>query len=407
MSNPFQVLWYLRQADGPFPWKRDGRYPLDHERVRELAKLVDELGFYGALTVGHAPFIEISSLIPLTHRMRFLIPVYPGVIPPALLAYQARLFDELSGGRLLINQVNGTNPILNRLGVHLPNDERYLMSEEYFELFKRLYRGDQTAFKGKYFDIGPAAVNRTLVDDLHAPIQSPHTPVWGSGASFAGIRHAGHVLDTYLTYLHHPTQLRSQIEKARGYARERGRLGLRVGTLANIIVRETEEEAWTQAQWLLDQTGAEHLLDQINARLKFRELIPQGLAGVEIESQEIRGQVDRLIAGTVPSARSLETYPNIWSGPSTWSALDILGRGWGSYLVGSAEQVAARMNELRSTLGIDVFILAGWPLAEEAKTIARLLFPLLDLDTDSPILGDPSTAPIGSTLSPSVHFATI
>ncbi|CAN7319748.1 LLM class flavin-dependent oxidoreductase [Caballeronia sp. LjRoot34] len=391
MANPMQILWYLRHNDGPYPWKPEGAFEPDHNRVVHLAKTVDRLGFYGALTVGESPFIETATLVPLTERMRFLIPIYPGVYPPALLVKQAQTFDELSGGRLLFNQVNGTDSILPQFGIYESGAGRYKISAEYWKVFKQLYAGEIAEYDGKFFKFGAPPHARTLTEGKPRLVQYPHTPVWGSGASPGGIRHAGEVLDTYLTYLHDPAKLGRQIAAAREVAASFGRT-LRAGTLANIIVRETEEEAWDHARWLLEQTGAETIVKQIDARLRHREFDAGGFAGLQSDDPLIQRRIDALRAGRLPDVRELESAPNIWSGPASWSAVDILDKGWGAYLVGSAENVAARMKALQRDIGIDVFILAGWPLTEEAERIASLLLPLLELDTSLPDLRP--TAPV-------------
>ena len=55
--------------------------------------------------------------------------------------------------------------------------------------------------------------------------------------------------------------------------------------------------------------------------------------------------------------------------------------GAGTALVGSAETVAARMLEYRE-LGIETFILSGYPHLEEAFRVAELLFARLPLTHD-------------------------
>ncbi|MCS5517403.1 hypothetical protein NWF32_28685 [Pseudomonas qingdaonensis] len=67
-----------------------------------------------------------------------------------------------------------------------------------------------------------------------------------------------------------------------------------------------------------------------------------------------------------------------WTGPSLFG-FDILGPSSGTYLVGSAEQVAERIREYQQQ-GTSAFILSGFPLIDEAHRVADLLFPLLELD---------------------------
>jgi alkanesulfonate monooxygenase SsuD/methylene tetrahydromethanopterin reductase-like flavin-dependent oxidoreductase (luciferase family) len=59
--------------------------------------------------------------------------------------------------------------------------------------------------------------------------------------------------------------------------------------------------------------------------------------------------------------------------------------GAGTALVGDAKTVAERMLEY-ADLGIETFILSGYPHLEEAYRVAELLFPLLPLsrDTETP-----------------------
>ena len=66
----------------------------------------------------------------------------------------------------------------------------------------------------------------------------------------------------------------------------------------------------------------------------------------------------------------LEVSPNLWAG------VGLVRGGAGTALVGDPETVSARLLEYAS-LGIDTFILSGYPHLEEAYRVAELLFPLL------------------------------
>jgi len=411
MPNPLKILWYINPSDGPYPWHPDGQLPYDKHRIRDIAIAADRAGYYGALTVGRNPFIEIASFIPLTQTLRYLIPVYPGQYNPAALVSLAQTFDELSEGRLLFNQVNGTDLILPQFGIDVPSDERYELSAEYWSVVKKLYNGEIGGHDGKYFKFGPPPPPRGK-GDREVLVQDPHTPVWGSGASPAGREHAGKVLDTYLTYLHRPDRLGEQIEAARAVARRHGRT-LPAGTLANIIVRKTEQEAWDHAQHILEKTGAANIVRQIEGRLGLgRYNVALGTRKIptfnDLNSDDpvIQRRIDALRSGRLPDLQDLVSHPNVWSGPNGWGALDILDQGWGGYFVGSAENVAARIKEYQDKLDIDAFILAGWPLRDEAQKVADLLFPLLDLDTSRPRLGPVKSFGQYAQFSPDAKLAS-
>jgi alkanesulfonate monooxygenase len=68
----------------------------------------------------------------------------------------------------------------------------------------------------------------------------------------------------------------------------------------------------------------------------------------------------------------LEISPNLWAG------VGLLRGGAGTALVGDPQTVAARMKEYMA-LGIDTFIMSGYPHLEEAYRFAELVFPLLPL----------------------------
>jgi alkanesulfonate monooxygenase len=66
----------------------------------------------------------------------------------------------------------------------------------------------------------------------------------------------------------------------------------------------------------------------------------------------------------------LEVSPNLWAG------VGLVRGGAGTALVGDPATVAARMREY-AELGIETFILSGYPHLEESYRFAELVFPLL------------------------------
>jgi alkanesulfonate monooxygenase len=72
--------------------------------------------------------------------------------------------------------------------------------------------------------------------------------------------------------------------------------------------------------------------------------------------------------------QGLEVAPNLWAG------VGLVRGGAGTALVGSPQQVADRIQEY-AELGLEYFVLSGYPHLEEAYRFAELVFPLLPLAT--------------------------
>jgi alkanesulfonate monooxygenase len=127
----------------------------------------------------------------------------------------------------------------------------------------------------------------------------------------------------------------------------------------HIIVRETTEEAWRAANELI-----QYLDDETVANAQ------KSLARFDSEGQK------RMSALHGGSRDKLEISPNLWAG------VGLVRGGAGTALVGDPETVAQRLLEY-SDLGIETFILSGYPHLEESYRVAELLFPLLPVVTAS------------------------
>ena len=367
-GNP-AFLWYINPTDGEVPWEPEQRVTPSFDVIRHQARTLDRLGFYGALTTAREPI----ALIGDTTDLRFLIPCYPGVKPPALMAEEAQVFDQYSGGRLIINQVNGADPVLRRYGQFTPKAERYRLSSEYWSKVKDLYLDDTDAYEGEFF-----SYDKRYKPAIPGPRQPGGLPIWGTGASPEGIEHAVDVLDVYLSFMSEPDALTALFDKVRTAAAERRRT-LRFGVLASVIVRETEEEAWDRFEWQLAQTRPETVLATADRNLK--SFGYPGLDDLTSDDPQVLARIEALRSGKLPDRSALEFAPNMAAGLTTWTAaeppFDIAGKGTGTYFVGSAENVAKAMRSVGEQAGVDAWILSGWPLAREAEIAAELLLPLL------------------------------
>ena len=184
---------------------------------------------------------------------------------------------------------------------------------------------------------------------------------------------ARHV-DHYLTWGEPPTAVAEKIAAARRAASNQGRR-LRFGIRLHVVVRETNDEAWTAAETLI-----RHVTDGTAAAAQ-KMLARHDSAGQRrMLGLQRNGASDR-------SRAALEISPNLWAG------VGLVRGGAGTALVGDADTVAARMKEY-ADVGIETFILSGYPHLEEAYRVAELLFPRLPLthDQDAGTLSRPTHA---------------
>lgn len=370
MQHP-DILWYIGANDGAVPWDPAQRDEPSFQALRHQARTLDRLGFYGALTTAR----EAVALVGDTERLRFVVPEYPGVKPPVLMAEQAQVFDHYSGGRLIFNQVNGADPVLARYGQFHSKQARYARSIEYWTQVRNLYLDDAEAFSGEHFEYGPQ-----FKPSIPGPRQEGGVPIWGTGASPEGIDHAAKVLDAYLTFMCPTAAMVTLFDKVRKAAADEGRT-MKFGVLASVIVRETEEQAWEYFERQLARTSPETVLATADRNLTSFGFDP--LATLTSDNSQVQARIDALRAGRLPTRAELEFAPNMAAGLTTWTTAEppfaVAGKGTGTYFVGSADNVAERISEITDLAGIDYWILSGWPLASEAENVARLLFPRLGI----------------------------
>jgi alkanesulfonate monooxygenase len=350
------VFWFLpTHGDGHFLGTAEGGRAITFGYLRQIAQAADELGFGGVLlptgSTCEDAWITAATLIPETQRLKFLVAVRPGITPPAVAARMASTFDRLSAGRLLVNVVTGGDPLqLSGDGVFLSHDERYAMTDEFLTVWRRLMTGGSVDFDGQYLKAAGAQL-------LLPPVQTPYPALYFGGTSEPAREIAARHADMYLTWGEQPPDVADKIADVRRRAACLGRT-LRYGIRLHVIVRETDSAAWAAAEDLIG-----HLDDAVVARAQ------ANFARFDSEGQ--RRQSTLLTAnGGVRSRESLEIAPNLWAG------VGLVRHGAGTALVGDPDTVAARMHEY-AAMGIDTFILSGYPHLEEAYRVAELLFPRL------------------------------
>jgi alkanesulfonate monooxygenase len=356
-----KVFWFIpTHGDSRYLGTSHGGRVLDLGYLQQVAAAVDNLGFYGALLpTGRScedAWVTASFLAANTKRMRFLVAVRPGLVSPSLAARMAATFDRLSNGRILINVVTGGDPVeLAGDGLFVDHDTRYKITDEFLTIWRSILANQgEVNFEGEELRVRGAKL-------LYPAVQRPYPALYFGGSSDGGIDVAAKHVDYYLTWGEPLAQVKEKLTKAHNYAYAKYGRTLKFGIRLHIIVRETEEEAWRDADHLISQ-----LTDSTVA------VAQQTMARQDSVGQQRMLALHKL-AGTKRSRRELEISPNLWAG------VGLVRSGAGTALVGSVENVIKRMKEY-AELGIDTFIFSGYPHLEEAYRTAELLLPNLPLD---------------------------
>ena len=266
-------------------------------------------------------FTLFAGLAAVTER----IGLYPSVTTlathPIMAARMVATIDEISGGRCGLNIVTGWNkPEYTQMGLW-PGDDyfnrRYEFAAEYVEVLRKLWTEDRVSFDGEFFHFEDADMRPK---PLHTPTvvcagQSP------AGQAFT----AQHGDRSFIMAAR--TEVADIATKVKDLG---GQAGRDVGTFALycIIAEETDEAADRLCQHIVDQADLE-----------------------AISFMTTGASLDTNPDGT--SARLLESLERPASeGNMAFLSLPVVK--------GSYERVAAQLDEIAVTTGIDGALLT-WP----------------------------------------------
>ncbi|MFY4857920.1 LLM class flavin-dependent oxidoreductase [Aliarcobacter butzleri] len=351
------IFWFLPAAGG------DGRYLGKSEvgrrstnaYLRQIATTAEYLGYDGLLIPTGSgnldPIITAASLATVTNKIKLLVALrHTATGGPTVFARQAATLDEALNGRLLLNVVPGAWPDDRaREGNFQSHDERYESADEFWEIWKRVLEGETVDFKGKFYEVNGARA-------LYSTVQKPYPPLFFGGSSQAAHEFASKHVDTYLSWGEPPALVKEKFDDVREKAAKFGR-EVKFGLRLQVIVRETEEEAWEAANKLISHLD-EETIKQAQERQKSSDSVGQA-------------RINALHNGDV---NNLVISPNLWAG------IGLVRSGAGTALVGSAEQIAQRIKEYVE-IGAETFVFSGYPHLEESIRFAELVFPLLNKES--------------------------
>ena len=369
-----EIFWFIpTNGDARYLNSAEGARPATYDYCKQIAQAVDNLGYTGVLIptgkTCEEGFIVASSLIGETKNLKYLVAVRPGLMSPSFAARLSATLDRFSNGRLLINVVAGGDPVeLAGEGFFLDHDERYRLTDEFLTIWRSLFTEEAVDFEGDHLKVEGGQLP-------YPTVQKPYPPLYFGGSSPIAMEVAAKHIDAYLTWGEPPAQVAEKIKKMRALAEQQGRT-IKFGIRLHVIVRRTEEEAWQAANDLIQYVDDETIQ----------------------QAQKMFGRMDsegqRRMAELHKGDRTkLEISPNLWAG------VGLVRTGAGTALVGDADTVAARMKEY-ADLGIETFILSGYPHLEEAYNTAELLFPKLPIEQKKDANQRTFLSPFGGDIKP-------
>lgn len=378
-----KILWFIpTHGDSRYIGTSKGGRVADHAYFKQIAIAADSLGYEGVLIpTGRScedSWIVAASLIDATRRLKFLVALRPGLVQPSQSARMAATLDRLSGGRLLVNLVTGGDAQeLAGDGQFLGHAERYEESAEFIRIWReilvRSHDAEPFDFDGKHLKVEGAKL-------LYPPVSRPYPPVFFGGSSEPAHELAAEQTDTYLTWGETPEAVAQKVADVKARAARHGRT-LQFGIRLHVIVRETEDEAWRAAADLVSE------LDEATVATAQARFAQMDSVGQRRMAELHKGRFNKANV-----REGLEIAPNLWAG------VGLVRGGAGTALVGNPQQVADRLKEY-AALGLEYFVLSGYPHLDEAHRFAELVFPLLPLELQQKLPGRALTGPFGEVVA--------
>lgn len=349
-----EYLWYIPNTVEPGHRgddTRDGWGTLDHST--ELARAVEDHGWGGALlgTGWGRPdtFTVAASLAARTTTFKPLIAIRPGYWHPANFASAAATLDRLSQGRVLVNIVSGLDNAASYGDGEFDRSRRYERTLEFLRLVRRLWSEEQVTFRGEHYRVENSTVRPRPWDAG----KGGHPRLYFGGASSTAERVAAQEADVQLFWGEPLEGVAERIDRLRALSGtvERRHRPLEFGLRVTTVVRDTTEQAWSDAEEKVSRMAQQ---------------APRADEGFQRRTAVGQQRLLDLAARGEVLDSCLYTTPGRYGG----------GGAGTTWLVGSAQDVAEALARYRS-LGVTHFVLSDTPYKQEVARVGDQLLPLL------------------------------
>ncbi|GAA5145611.1 LLM class flavin-dependent oxidoreductase [Prosthecobacter algae] len=344
-----EIAWFsaLCGDDYEYLGVPDGQLRSSFDHCLKIVQQADQHGFQNILLpsgwiVGQDALSFAAATAPQTQQINQLVALRMGEVWPPMLARAIATVDHLSKGRLCLNIISSDMP-----GMKESNEVRYARSSEVIQILKALWITEgPLEWKGEHYQFSLPTC------DPARPYQQNGGPLlyFGGISPLAQDLCAKHC-DVFLMWPETEAQLQETMQGMAAKAATYGRkidFGLRI----HVIVRETEAEAIAAAKRLISKLDPDK-----GQEIRNRSMDSQS-AGV-LRQDELRAQ-----------SKDLFIEDHVWSG------IGLARSGCGSAIVGTPDQVLAKLNRYLD-MGMRSFILSGYPHLEECDLFARHVLPYL------------------------------
>lgn len=344
-TPPCEVSWFSALCDDDYEFLGvpDPALQSSWEHCRNIVLGAEKGGFDNILLPsGYALGVDTlafaAGIAPMLKRMRLLAAIRCGEVWPAQLARQISTIDQMLGGRLAINIISSDMP-----GETLASAPRYRRTVEVMHLLRALLNGEAVDFDGDFY--------KMKVDPPRLrPVSGKSPAFYFGGLSEDAREAAAEGCDVYLMWPDKMEAVKEIIGDMTARATKKGRK-LKFGYRVHVVVRETEEAARAAADRLLSRLDAP-TGDAIRAK------------SLDSQSEGVRRQAELRQSATDDGYAE----ENLWTG---------IGRarsGCGAAIVGDPDQVLKKLKAYQD-LGIEAFILSGYPHQAECDLFARHVLP--------------------------------
>ena len=343
-----EVSWFSALCDDDYRYLgvHDPDLKSSWKHCSAITTTADRLGYDSILLpsgyqLGIDSVAFAGGIAPITEQIRLLVAVRCGELWVPQLARQLATLDQMLAGRLSINIISSDIP-----GETMASEPRYERTRETMMALRQLLNGESVSMQGEFLNLD--------IDPPNARTVSGNSPLFYFGGLSEPARDvAAECSDVFLmwpgTLPEVDSILTDMRKRAAGYNRS-----IKYGYRVHVIVRETENEAIDASRELISKLDA-------------------------AEGERIRAQsLDSTSAGVRAQGMLREgADADGFAEENLWTGIGRARSGCGAAIVGDPDQVLNKLKQYMD-LGIEAFILSGYPHQQECDLFARYVLPELE-----------------------------